>query len=466
MRAMNGRSRPTFRRIALLLPICLLAAALVFGACNGDKHDGGDATPGGPVTITLWHSMGSPLSGSLQRIVDEFNASQTRYQVEALYQGSYTDSLNKLIASIRSDNVPTLIQLDDVSTQIMIDSEETKPIQDFIDDEQYDLSDFDPKVLSYYQVDGKLYSMPFNLAGPILYYDKEAFRDAGLDPEKPPATLEEVRQYAERLLKRDAQGNVTRYGIALSISPWIFEQMLAKQGALYVNDENGRTGRATQVVFDSEQGKKILQWYDDMVQDGLALNSGRDGATAMLSVASGGSAMAMESTAALGVAVALIALSGEDPARLGTGPLPAPASDAEGGIILGGASFWMLRKAASDEQQGAWEFIKFAASPAQQAQWHADTGYFPSRLSAYDLPPAIERRRAFPQFETAVRQLRDSPDNPATQGALLGPFKNVRDRVTDAFERVLSTGADPGNELKAAAEEADNIITEYNRTAP
>jgi sn-glycerol 3-phosphate transport system substrate-binding protein len=315
-------------------------------------------------------------------------------------------------------------------------------------------------------VDGKLYSMPFNLAGPILYYDKQAFRDAGLDPEKPPATLEEVRAYSEKLTQRDAQGNITHYGIALAISPWIFEQMLAKQGALYVNGDNGRDGRATEAVFDSEQGKAILRWYEEMARDGYGKSFGTDNASAMLAVAQGQAAMAMESTAALGPAVALISISGQDPARLGTGPLPAPASDARGGIVLGGASFWLLRSAPDEEQRGAWEFMKFAASPEQQAQWHADTGYFPSRLSAYDLPAAQERERRFPQFLTAVQQLRDSPDTPATQGALLGPFKNVRGLVTDAFERVLSAGADPNKELESAAKEADGVIKDYNRTAP
>jgi len=459
------------RRRFLLAPLALVAAIVVLlasSACKGgDGANGGDETPGGgPVAITLWHSMGAPLSTGLERIIQEFNASQRQYRVEAIYQGSYTDSLNKLISSIGSGNIPTLIQLDDVSTQIMIDSQEIKPIQDFIDDEDYDLSDFDPKVLSYYQIDGTLYSMPFNLAGPILYYDKQLFQEAGLDPDQPPRTLEEVRQYAEQLVERDAQGNTTRYGIALHISPWIFEQMLAKQGALYVNNGNGREGRATEAMFASEEGMKVLRWYDEMIEDGLALNSGRDSTNAMLSIATGQSAMAMESTAALSAAVALIAVSGEDPKRLGTGPLPAPASDAEGGIVLGGASFWVLAEQTDEQQRGAWEFIKFAASPQQQAQWHADTGYFPSRLSAYELPAAVKRRQDFPQFETAVTQLRASPDTPATNGALLGAFRSLRDRVTQAFEEVLSAGADPDARLSAAEQQATGDIEQYNRTAP
>ena len=462
------------RKLFFLLAV-LMVAALLFASCDGgdgkddDDQRGrsppADITSEGQVTVTLWHSMSGPLAGALQRIVDEFNQSQTRYRVEAVFQGSYTESLTKLTNSIRSGDIPSLIQLDDVSTQIMIDSEEITPIQEFIDAEDYDLSDFEPKALAYYRIGGRLYSMPFNMAGPILYYDRQAFAEAGLDPNKPPRTLDEVRSYSERLVRRNAQGQVTRYGIALQISPWMFEQMLAKQGALYVNNANGREGRATEAVFDGDEGKRIIQWWDEMVEDGLAWNAGRQGRDAMLKLASGEAAMAMESTAALGIAVALIAGLGEDPQRLRTGPLPAPEGEG-GGIVLGGASWWILSGRPDAEQQGAWEFIKFAASAEQQAQWHAETGYFPSRLSAYDLPPAVDRRKQFPQFETAVNQLRESPNNRATQGALLGSFSLVRDRVARAFEQVLSGDADPAQELEAAAHEANRIIEDYNRTAP
>jgi sn-glycerol 3-phosphate transport system substrate-binding protein len=444
-----------------LLVVPLLLIALVLASCGAeDLRD-----DNGRYRIELWHSMSGPLTGALDRLVMDFNASQTEYRVEAVFQGSYVESLNKLIASLRGGDVPALIQLDDVSTQIMIDSGEIVPVQEFIDAEAYDLSDFDPRALSYYSQGGVLYSMPFNLAGPILYYDRRAFEEAGLDPNQPPRTLDEVRAYSEQLMVRNERGEVTRAGIALQISPWLFEQMLAKQGALYVDGANGRQERASEALFASAQGRAIIEWYDEMVESGLAIGTGRSGTDAMLAVAQGRAAMAMESTAALGAVVALIAVSGEDPARLGTGPLPAPEGEG-GGIVLGGASLWLLRGRPEEVQRGAWIFLKFAMEPEQQAQWHADTGYFTSRLSAYDLPAAVRRRQQFPQFETAVRQLRDSPDNTATQGALVGPFNEVRSLVVRAFEEVLGGGADPDLALERAAEEATDVIQEYNRTAP
>ncbi len=452
-----------------LLPL-LFVVGVALASCGGggDGGENGLSPPndtGGRTKITLWHSMSSPLNVFLQNIIDDFNASQDRYQVEAIFQGSYSESLNKLISSIGSGDVPTIIQLNDTSTQIMIDSREITPMQDFIDKEGYDLSDFEPKALAYYSVDGTLYSMPFNLAGPILYYDKADFREVGLDPDRPPRTLEEVRQYSERLVKRDAQGNVTRSGIALSTSPWFFEQMLAKQGALYVNNGNGRDARATEALFAGEEGKDVFQWWDQMVDSGLAYNAGRQGFNAMLALGSDRATMVIESTAALGGAVLALSLVDRDPKDLGTGPMPAPAGEG-GGIVLGGASLWMLDRASDEEKRGAWEFIKFAVTPEQQARWHADSGYFPVRVSAYDLPPAVARREQFPQFTTAIDQLRASPDNRATEGALLGRFDQIRERITQAFERVLTGGADPARELEAAAADADKIIEEDNRTAP
>lgn len=463
---MEAIPRQQAARARGLCVVGLLLAVLLLASCGDDGGaDGTSQTPTGPVTVTFWHSMQEPAGAAVQRIADRFNQSQDQYQVEVVFQGSYTESLNKLIASVGSGNIPSMIQLSDASTQIMVDSGVITPIQQFIDEERYDLSDFEPKALDYYTLDGVLYSMPFNLAGPILYYDRAAFEDAGLDPDKPPRTLEEVRAYSERLLKRDEQGKVVRRGIALQTSAWFFEQMLALGGALDVNAGNGREGRATEAVFDNETGTEIMTWWAAMIDDGVAYNAGDDVVDAMLKLASGEVGMAIASTAALRGVIAAVVLSGRDPAQYDTASMPGPLAE-DGGIALGGASFWILSRRPEEEQRGAWEFIKFTASTEEQAQWHADTGYFPNRLSAYDERVAIAAREEFPQFTTAIEQLRASPDTPATRGVLLGPLNAVRDRIAEAFEQVLSGGGDPARELEAAADDATEIIKEYNRTAP
>ncbi len=449
--------------------VVAIAAVLVFASCGGGKGDGTKTeTPGsggGQTKITIWHSILSPVDGYLKRIIDDFNKSQSKYHVEMVYQGSYTQSLNKLISSIGSKDTPTLIQLDDVATQIMIDSGEITPVQNFIDKEHYDLSAFEPKAIAYYSQNGTLYSMPFNLSAPILFYDKQAFIDAGLDPNKPPQTLDEARADAERLVKKDASGNVTRYGMALQVSPWFFENMLAKQGTLLVNNDNGRTARATEAIFASPEGNAILTWYRDMIKDKIAYYA-QDDTDALLSVAQQRTSMAIGSTAVVGAALALVSVAGQDPQRVGTAQIPAPLPPAgqQGGAVLGGASMWILKRKSQQEQQGAWEFLKFASTPEQQGRWYASTGYFPTRVSSYDLPEVKQRQEQFPQYGTAADQVRNSPNTPATEGALVGRFNQLRDSVTRAFEQVLGGGSDPATELKAAADASTKDMQDYNRT--
>ena len=452
----------TAKRALGLLLLTVLSASLAFGCKDGDGNGPSNSTPGGVTTLTFWHSMQEPTASVLKSLVDEFNQSQTQYRVNLIYQGGYGDSFTKLRAT--SSDRPTVIQLSDTFTQIMIDNEVATPVQDFIDDEDYNLSDYEPKAISYYSFDDKLWAMPFNLAGPLLYYDRAAFQDAGLDPDKPPTTLEEVREYSERLVQRDASGKTTRYGISLQVSPWVFEEMLAKAGALYANEDNGRAGRVTEVTFDGPEGQAIIEWWEGMVKDGLAYNAGTDALDQMLKLATGQAAMAIQSTAVLRGAIAAAALTGRDPKQFDAAAMPGPQGEG-GGMVVGGAALWVINESSDEQQRGAWALMKFLTEPERQAQWHANTGYFPVRVSSYDLPPAVKARQDFPQFTRAVEQLHASPDVPATAGALLGPFDAIRDLLARAFELSIA-GSDPVQELQSAASDANAQIEEYNRTAP
>ena len=453
------------RRLALLL---LLVVAAGFAGCA----DRGVHYVDGRVEVRFWHSMTGVNSNALQKIVDGFNASQTSWKVVPIYQGGYPDSLKKLVASFGTGAMPAMIQLDDIELRFMVDSNATVPPQDFIDrdnaaagtSEGYeppiDLTDFEPRALQYYTLDGKLRAMPFNLSGLVLYYDEEAFKNAGLDPDKPPATLEELRADSEKLLTRDSNGNITRNGIALSIDPWKFEQMLAKQGALYANNGNGRDGLATKVVFDSPEAQAILAWWQDMVKSGLATNVGLQGLQAFLSIITGKSAMAIESTASMRTVLSAL---GPASARFGAAPMPSLATTNEGGIVLGGAAIWIMKERPDIEQHGAWEFLKYATQPQVQAQWHVDTGYFPVRVSSWDMEPAATLHREFPQFTTARDQVLRSPQNAATAGAVIGPFTQVRETIQTAFEEVLVGGKTPQEALDKAAQDSDRAIERYNR---
>jgi sn-glycerol 3-phosphate transport system substrate-binding protein len=451
------------RRLVLLF---LVIASATFGGCG----DQGLHYTGGRIEVRFWHSMSGLNGNALQTMVDGFNASQGTWKVVPIYQGGYPDSLKKLVASFGTGAMPAMVQMADIETRFMVDSGATVPPQDFIDRDvaasgasqgyapPIDLTDFEPRALQYYSLNGTLRAMPFALSGLVLYYDKEAFKAAGLDPDRPPATLEELR--ADSVKLRDSGAAGARNGIALSIDAWKFEQMLAKQGALYANNGNGREALATKVVFNGPEGQAILAWWQDMVRSGLGTNVGRTGLDAFLAIIQGKSAMAIESTASMR---SILTALGPASARFGTAPMPSLASDKEGGVVLGGSAVWIMKERPDLEQRGAWEFLKFATSPQVQAQWHVDTGYFPVRVSSWDMEPAATLHRSLPQFAVARDQVLRAPQNAATAGAVLGPFTQVRDAIENAFEQVLVGGKTPQYALDQAARDADRAIARYNR---
>ena len=132
----------------------------------------------------------------------------------------------------------------------MYDLDVAVPMQDFIDKEKFSVADIETNIMAYYSINKKLYSMPFNTSNPMLYYNKTAFTAAGLDPNKPPRTFDEVAQYAAKLTKKDAAGKVSQYGYSMAIYGWFFEQLLAVSGANFLDNGNGRDALATKAIFN------------------------------------------------------------------------------------------------------------------------------------------------------------------------------------------------------------------------
>jgi sn-glycerol 3-phosphate transport system substrate-binding protein len=447
-----------------------MLAAVMLGAlvaaCGGGGGGKGGVTPtvSGPVTINVWHTMTASNQDTLKSLVDRFNGSQNEVRVNLVYQGTPDECLTKVLAVLGTSDVPALVQLLDIHTRLMVDSQEIVPVQDFIDRENYDLSDFEPRAVEYYTLEGKLRSMPFNVSTNILLYDKNAFRDAGLDPEKPPATLDEVRQYSEKLLRRDGAGNVVRSGIALDVGPWYLENMLVMHGDLYANNENGRESRATEVVFNQEAGKEFFRWWRDMIRDNLAINTGRNpgGVDNLLAVGAGRAAMTISSSSALGSLISVLESSQPPPIDLGVAPLPGLEGSIAGPPV-GDSSLWIMKGRPEAEQEAAWKLIKYLMEPEQQAEWFAGTGFVAVRKSSYDLPAATETVARHPVFMVPVDQLRRGPDTPATRGALVGPFPQVREALAQNIEQMLLQSKDPDKALDDAAAQANQIIADYNQ---
>ena len=187
-------------------------------------------------------------------------------------QSTYADTLNKFRAGLSTGDLPDLVNIEDTGLQQMIDTQAVLPASACVKADKYDLSDNLERVVDYYSVKGTLWPMPFNVSNPVLYFNKKAFQTAGLDPNNPPKTLDEVKSAAQKL--KDS-GTVSQAGFGMKLDPWYLEQWSALGGKTYVNNGNGRKSRATSTTFDNATGKEIFTFLNDMVTSGSGSNQPR-----------------------------------------------------------------------------------------------------------------------------------------------------------------------------------------------
>ncbi|SFM30573.1 sn-glycerol 3-phosphate transport system substrate-binding protein [Paenibacillus sp. 1_12] len=407
-----------------------------------------------PVKVVMWHYMGGNLGKTIDQMTESFNASRKDIKVEAIYQGSYDEALNKMKASMDSKTGPTIMQANDGGTRYMVDSKAITPMQNFIKEDKYDLSQFEENILAYYTLDNQLNSMPFNTSNLIMYYNKNLFKAAGLDPEKPPATYDEIKSAAQAMTKNSTTG------IAFSIESWNMEQLLANQGVEFVNNGNGRTSPATESIINSEAAINTLTWWKGLIDSKVGLNMGRKVDDIKKAFAAEQLGIIFATTASMRE----IVTNANGKFEVGTAFLPKPNNAKEGGVVVGGGSLYIMNNQPKDAQQAAWEFIKYMLSPEQQALWHINTGYFPVTKKAYEQPIVKENMTKFPQFKTAIDQLHATKINKATQGAVIGVFPETRQLVENAIEDALSGKRTPKEALDAAAQSITTKIAIYNKT--
>jgi sn-glycerol 3-phosphate transport system substrate-binding protein len=451
------------RRLALLA-----GAALLITSCgSGGGGDAGGAPPAdaisGKVTIEFWHSMKGANATAVDQLVADFQAKYgSRITVRPVFQGDYDETVAKYKAAVQQENTPALIQIYDIGTRFMVDSGQVVPMYKFFDVDKYSTAGIEPNIASYYSVGGKMWSMPFNTSTPLLYMNKEAFEKAGLDPAKPPKTLDEITKYAEKLTLKDASGKITQYGFASATYGWLLEQLLATDGREYCDQGNGRKGLASKVEFDSPAGVQVATWWRNLVAKGWAVNVGRKTDDGQAVFKSGTVAMHLESTSALR---GYVDAAGQNGFTVATAPYPKLSATSTGGPIIGGGSLWIDGVGHSDaEKRAAWEFAKFSATPEEQAKWHVGTGYVAVNPKANDLPVAKEWGARFPQFSTAVDQLHSLPPSTASAGCLLGVMPQARQASEEGLEQTI-LGSKPAEQaMKDAAASLARPITQYNQS--
>ncbi|MCC3274051.1 ABC transporter substrate-binding protein [Arthrobacter zhangbolii] len=460
------RTTPRALRLPLLAGAAALALAL--SACGGGSEGAAGEAPAadaleqaeGVTEVNFWHSMDGTNGETLDKLIAEFNAAnEGKVEVKSVYQGDYDTTITKYKAAVQSNSTPSMVQIYDIGTQFMIDSGAVLPTQAFIDRDEYDVSDLQPNIAGYYTIDDELWSMPFNTSMPVLYYNKTLFEAAGLDPETAPATLDEVGDAANKLSK--VNGGPAEFGFNAAIYGWLLEQEIAANGELYCGPDNGRSGeRAGEYTFNNDTAVQFVDWWKELVDTGVAGNTGRVTADAQNAFKSGTIGITLESTGALG---GMQKAADEQGFELGVGFYPKIEQN-DSGPIIGGASLWVSDEGHSEaEKQASWEFMQFLAQPESQATWHTGTGYFPISKAALDEPKDVEWREQHPQFNVAVDQLEATELTSATQGCSAGTMPQAREAAENALEGAL-LGGDSKSELTDSVTELKVEVENYNNS--
>jgi sn-glycerol 3-phosphate transport system substrate-binding protein len=343
----------SFQRIAAIGFGLLAAASLGFS--QGTSAVEALPQSAGSTKVSFWFGLTGVNGDVVRKVVNKYNASQSKYYVDAVSQPDYDATINKLNTSLAGGDLPNVVQVYDIGTQRMIDTKKIVPMQDLIDKEKLGLiKEIEPAVASYYTIAGKLYSMPFNSSAPVMYFDKAAFKEAGLDAEKRIWSYDEVTAAARKLVKKEADGKIIRHGIGFTLYSWILEEELATQGALFADPANGRQSRAQKLVFNSAAGEKWLDFLKALVDSGAGESFGIDGGANSsardAAFVTGEAAITFNSIAGLRGYIKSAKDSGKG-VDVGVAYIPRPAG-AKGGVIIGGASLWITNTGSTEEQAG------------------------------------------------------------------------------------------------------------------
>ena len=433
-----------------------------FAACPVDALESADE----PVQITFWHAMQSAQGDALAQLTDLYNASQDRVVVELQNQNGYEELIDKYFQSSQEDR-PHVVQMPEYMLQQMADANTVITTTACVQASGYDIAPFLPRAMFAYQTGGVQWGMPLNISSPVLYYNKAMFKEAGLDPERPPITLDELREYSQAIVDSGA----ATYGIALdsgvnSGGAWFLEQWFARAGLPYADNDNGRTARATQVLFDTPEAVEMLTFAQDLVDDGLAAYVGEDprGIDGLLKMGDPQqpAAMTIASSGTLGGALAFVeggAIAGITSADIGVGPMPGPSETPS--ATIGGAALYIVRDHGDAEAAAAWEYIQYLVTADAQSFWADASGYAPVRADATEIDPLAATYAEDPRFRVNYDQVNLAADDFTAVGPVLGPMRQVRQATAEMMADIYN-GSDVQEALTFAADQANLLIIDYN----
>ncbi|MFN3937374.1 MAG: ABC transporter substrate-binding protein [Gemmobacter sp.] len=392
-------------------------------------------------------AVGGPITAIIDEYAAAFMAENPDIKVTPVYTGSYQDTIARTLTQIRGGDSPAMAVLLSVDTFTLYDEDVLVALDDLAetDEDRAFLTDFFPAFLENGQVGGQVWSLPFQRSTPVLYWNKEAFAEAGLDPEVPPATWDEMVEMGKKLVRRDGAGNVTRWGVRIPTSGfpyWLFQGLTTANDAFLMNGDGNET------YFDAPGVVEALEFLVSLSTEHGVMAPGiiEWGATPQ-AFFEGESAMIWTTTGNL------TNIRSNAPFPFGVAMLPA---NKRRGAPTGGGNIFIFNGVSEDVQRAAFRFAKWLTSPEIAADWSIRTGYVAVSPAAWETEAMRAYAAEFPPATVARDQLEFAT-------AELSTHENQR--VTRVFNDALQAailGQKPAAQALAEAQaEADRILRPY-----
>jgi sn-glycerol 3-phosphate transport system substrate-binding protein len=433
--------------------LLLLAATIVAIGLGSPAHAVTD--------IHWWHAMSGELGKQLEKLAADFNASQNEFRIVPAYKGNYTETVTASIFAFRSRSQPAIMQVNEIATATMMAARGAiYPVYELMRDQKEEFSPgaYLPAVTGYYSdVAGNMLSFPFNASTPILYYNKDMFRSAGLDPAVAPKTWPEVGAAAKKLRAAGAP-----CGFTTSWPSWInVENFSAFHNVPLSTSSNGFGGLEAELTFNNalvvRHISQLAEWQASKIYD----YSGR-GQSAEPRFQKG------ECGIFIGSSATRADIKANSKFEVGYGMLPywGDVAGAPQNTIIGGATLWVLRDRPGAEYSGVAKFFAFLSKPEVQAAWHQNTGYLPVTRAAYELT----RKQGFydrdPGAAISIEQVTLKAPTVNSRGVRLGSFVLVRDAIEDELELVFRGKKSAQAALDAAVERGNRLLRQFERANP
>jgi sn-glycerol 3-phosphate transport system substrate-binding protein len=420
-----------------------------------------------PTEIQFWHGLTQPNGGLLEQIATDFNNSQNRYRVVASFRGSYPETMVAAIAAFRAGQAPHIVQMFEVGTGTMMAAGRAiKPVHELLAETntQINFDDYLPAVRGYYSLrDGRMMSMPFNSSTAIVFYNKDAFRRAGLNPDQFPQTWQGVEQAMRQLRQSGHQCPATS-----AWPTWLMvEQFSAIHNSPIATLDNGFGGLNTELAINNPLMLRHMTNLVNWQREGLFRYGGRD--TAAEPLFPSGECAIMFNSSAFRARV-------QREARFEWGVAMLPYYEGVQGApfnsLIGGASFWAMNRGpnaqrSAEELRGVAEFFRFIAQPQVAAKWHTDTGNLPVTRTAYE---QVRASGFYGQPNNAgsdlpIQQLLRGGGNMTgnTMGIRLGGFVEIRNIIQEEMERAFQGQQTAEQALANATTRGNQVLRNFER---